>query len=337
MESGRSTPVAMSRPASRGLTTEDTVVADLARPPESRRTQQNYGALFPSLNGNERSRTEVFDFASFQSYRTSESNQSCMLQAILDNRTSSMAVIQGSVLTAIGLGWAVYSRIFRFNLESWISKFGQLESDANKDVLSDFTLKGTQQLPPVDQQPRLDTSVQPKTNVNIASPSTPQATPLEVKINRPDDCSSTQSDETQDRKSKTQTLLEKHIAYLEPWVSKQPFSPNEERQTQPQSSESRIDDELRRMSISAFTDLSKAIYRDVRQREQESSPESPNPPQTPGWDGCVRNRENEARMVLCRTINEQYLRLVLALVLELARRIAEIRIGERRRGVVLAS
>jgi hypothetical protein len=42
-------------------------------------------------------------------------------------------------------------------------------------------------------------------------------------------------------------------------------------------------------------------------------------------------------MVLCRTINEQYLRLVLALVLELARRIAEIRIGVRRRGVIVGS
>jgi hypothetical protein len=42
-------------------------------------------------------------------------------------------------------------------------------------------------------------------------------------------------------------------------------------------------------------------------------------------------------MVLCRTINEQYLRLVLALVLELARRIAEIRIRIRRQGVGLGS
>lgn len=286
------------------------------------------------MNGSERPKTEIFDFAGFPSTNTSDANQSCLLQSIMDNRASSMAVIQGSVLTAIGLGWAVYSRIFRFNLEAWVSKFGQFEPNQDKDVLSDFTTEEVERPAPVDQQPRLNTSVQRQKRVNIASPSTPQAAPIEVKIIVTDDCKP-QLDENQDSKSKAQSLLEKHIAYLEPWVSKQPFSPNEECQTQ--SSESRIDEELRRMSLPAFTDLSKAIYRDVRRREQETSPESPNPPQTPGWDGCVRNRENEARMVLCRTINEQYLRLVLALVLELARRIAEIRIGVRRRGVIVGS
>ena len=129
-------------------------------------------------------------------------------------------------------------------------------------------------------------------------------------------------------KNTTQTLLQKHIAYLEPWVSKQPLLDLEKAS----KAEGKIEHDFRRMSLPAFSDLSTAIYKDVRRREQESSPQSPNPPQTPGWDG--RTKENEARMVLCRTINEQYLRLVLALVLELARRIAEIRIELRRQAVV---
>jgi hypothetical protein len=204
-----------------------------------------------------------------------------------------------------------------------MSKFGHLETTHSKDTLSDFRPAEVPRPAHEDRQPRLDTTSHVETRVVVTS-----ASPIGNKLEH-DGMSDrinhkTLEIEKQDRKTKSQALLQKHIAYLEPWVSRQPFPANEE----PEAAENRIEDELRRMSLPAFTDLSTAIYRDVRRREQESSPGSPNPPQTPGWD-----REHAPRMVLCRTINEQYLRLVLALVLELARRIAEIRIGIRRQAI----
>lgn len=136
--------------------------------------------------------------------------------------------------------------------------------------------------------------------------------------------------EKPDGRAGIQTLLQKHMAYLEPWISKQPIFTKDEGN----SPESKIESEMRRMSLAAFTDLSTAIYKDVRRRENESSPLSPNPPQTPGTPG---HKENDARMVLCRTINEQYLRLVLALVLELARRIAGIRVEIKWQSVIVGN
>jgi hypothetical protein len=208
-----------------------------------------------------------------------------------------------------------------------MSKLGQLETTHSKEALSDFNTAEDPRAANQDRQPRLDTTTHVETRVVVtsASPTTNDLEHDETDYSRN---LKTLEIEKQHRKAKSQALLQKHIAYLEPWVSKQPFPANEE----PETAESRIEDELRRMSLPAFTDLSTAIYRDVRRREQESSPGSPNPPQTPAWD-----REHAPRMVLCRTINEQYLRLVLALVLELARRIAEIRIRIRRQAVEVGS
>ena len=258
---------------------------------------------------------------------TPDLNQRCILRSILENRASSIAIIQGSFLTAIGLGWAVYSRIFRFNLEAWISKFGRPQPCYNEETLSDFALKGSERSRSQSPKPRLDTSA-PVNNLESTTPSI--VVQEETGGETLDERTSASLDELDKHHDKiaTQALLQKHIAYLEPWVSKQPLL-DLEKAGKP---ESKIENDFRRMSLPAFADLSTAIYKDVRRREQESSPQSPNPPQTPGWDG--RTKENAARMVLCRTINEQYLRLVLALVLELARRIAEIRIELKRQAVV---
>lgn len=254
----------------------------------------------------------------------------CILESILSDQAGQIALIQGSLLTAIGLGWAVYSRIFRFNLQSWVSKFG--EPPQKTDLLSDFMPEATEAPTRLCRHPTLDTTNLPSVRVDSAQPSAESERGLCISQSMPNELRREYQPEIEEHKSRTESLLLKHFNYLEPWVSKQPISPTEESD----GSESRVEDELRRMSPSSFTDLSKAIYRDVRRREQESSPDSPNPPQTP-WDGSFRNREVEARMVMCRTINEQYLRLVLALVLELARRIAEIRIGVKRQAVAIGS
>ena len=208
-----------------------------------------------------------------------------------------------------------------------MSKNVPLDKIHNKDTLSGFETAEVSRAAHQDRQPRLDTTslVETRVVVTAASPITNNAD--HIGTNNSSNFKTSEI-EKQDSNTKSQALLQKHMAYLEPWVSRQPFPTNEE----PETTENRIEDELRRMSLPAFTDLSTAIYRDVRRREQESSPGSPNPPHTPGWD-----REHAPRMVLCRTINEQYLRLVLALVLELARRIAEIRIQIRRQAVEVCS
>ena len=208
-----------------------------------------------------------------------------------------------------------------------MAKFGQSETSNTEDTVSEIRPTETPISAHQDRQPRLDTTSHVERRVVVTSASPAKNEPEHDGTNDNTDLK-TFENEKQDREAKSQPLLQKHIAYLEPWVSKQPFPANEITE----DSESRLEDELRRMSLPAFTDLSTAIYRDVRRREQESSPGSPNPPQTPGWD-----REHAPRMVLCRTINAQYLRLVLALVLELARRITETRIAIKRATVIVGN
>lgn len=324
MDSGRSTPVAMSRPSSRhsaNLEVNDGSMVANSRPPED--SSQNQ-----TLSGGGQ-RPECIRSTTWPSVNTGDLNERCILKSILQNRASSIAIIHGSVLTAIGLGWAVYSRIFRFNLESWSSKFGRPKPSESEEASSNFDTKEIEKNRSTSPKPRLDTSAL----ATEAIPTTPvilvQAKAENEASEEAQNASIDMLDKNHD-KIETQALLQKHISYLEPWVSKQPLPfPSDEK---PSDSESKIENDFRRMSLPAFADLSMAIYKDVRRREQESSPQSPNPPQTPGWE---RNKENEARMVLCRTINEQYLRLVLALVLELARRIAEIRIERKRQTVAL--
>jgi hypothetical protein len=119
-----------------------------------------------------------------------------------------------------------------------------------------------------------------------------------------------------------------------PWVSKQPETPVEEERTYSarSTSENRMADEFRRLSLSHFAELSTAVYCDVRRRDELASPASPQPPRPEPW---MRNKQNESRMVLCRTVNAQYHRLVMAVVLEQARRLAEIRIRIHRRCLIV--
>lgn len=321
MESGRSTPVAMSRPSSRhsaNLEVNDGSMVANSRPPED--TTQHRASSVGQ-------RPECLRSTTWPSVNTENLSERGILKSVLQNRASSIAIIHGSVLTAIGLGWAVYSRIFRFNLESWISKFGRPKPSESEEAKSDFDSKGIEEARSASPKPRLNTSA-------LASEAVATTPVILVQAEAENEASEDAQDASLDMLDKnhdeieTQALLQKHISYLEPWVSKQPLPLLGDEK--PSESGSKIENDFRRMSLPAFADLSTAIYRDVRRREQESSPQSPNPPQTPGWE---RNKENEARMVLCRTINEQYLRLVLALVLELARRIAEIRIERKRQTV----
>lgn len=125
----------------------------------------------------------------------------------------------------------------------------------------------------------------------------------------------------------THALLRKHYKYLLPWLSNQPETPVEEEDPYGSSATSKncMAGEFHAMSLRIFCDISTAIYDDVRRREEEILPESP---QQEPW---IRNKQNESRMVLCRTFNEHYVRLVTTVVLEQARRLAEIRIRLHRR------
>ena len=87
----------------------------------------------------------------------------------------------------------------------------------------------------------------------------------------------------------THALLRKHYKYLLPWVSQLPATPVEEANAKSAriASDFRMADEFRRMSMSGFTDLSTAVYCDVRRRDEQSSPASPQPYISEPW---MRNR-----------------------------------------------
>ena len=205
-----------------------------------------------------------------------------------------------------------------------------LQSGQSKESLSDFCAEKLEVPRRIDRRPRLHTTAEADGGHNH------RTSPSDVKrvsfvdtvaggdLNSPQDHGANVLDPAHAARE----LLQKHFNYLMPWVSSQPSDDDDPEET---IADSTVTNELSRMSMQSFTELSTAIYRDVRRREQESSPESPYPPK---WDQCIRNRQNDSRMVLCRTINEQFYRLVLALVLEQARRLVEIRIRLDRRAAM---
>lgn len=131
----------------------------------------------------------------------------------------------------------------------------------------------------------------------------------------------------------THALLRKHYKYLLPWVSSQPKpSANAENIESEALSYQRMTEEFRQLSLSHFTDLSWAIYHDVRRREQDALLELvTGQPQVETW---TRNKQNESRMVLCRILNDHFYRVITAVVLEQARRLSEIRIRIYRSGIL---
>ena len=131
----------------------------------------------------------------------------------------------------------------------------------------------------------------------------------------------------------THALLRKHYKYLLPWLSNQPRPSADATNIESEAlSYKQMTEEFRQLSLSHFTELSWAIYHDVRRREQDALLESTTgQPQVETW---TRNKQNESRMVLCRILNEHFYRLITAVVLEQARRLSEIRIKIYRSGLL---
>lgn len=127
--------------------------------------------------------------------------------------------------------------------------------------------------------------------------------------------------------------IRKHYDYILSWVSnkRDHLTGDDPVDDITIASDNHLSDEFRQMTLRDFTDLSCVIYQDVRLRENDGSPERPQPSKFEPW---TRNQLNESRIVLCRAINEQFSRLVTALVLEQARRLAELRIRMQRHDLV---
>ena len=339
MDSGRSTPVAMTRPSSRPSSISSARRQDTTsstREQEQRSVNQAQIPPPPPLHhpptrNFERTAQSTFERAGMQSVAPT-----CLLPSIVNIWFGNFEAVRSTIATAFGLGWAVYTRAFRLDMQTWTSSAKVLQPSLNKDLLSDFCMEGLRDDRVTNKpQPWLHAPLTVETPKSCSFRDSRQDAPSPIEIETPKlppaSCNSTGKDPAYT----THALLRKHFNYLLPWVSNQPETPCEDDNTSTSgtdtTSETRMADEFRRMSTQHFTDLSTAIYRDVRRREQESSPESPQPPR---WEPCMRNRQNESRMVLCRTINEQYYGLVMAVVLEQARRLAEIRIRLFRRGFI---
>ena len=245
---------------------------------------------------------------------------------------SNLAAVSTNVATTICLGWAVYSRAFRSDLETWTGR------SSNKDPA------GSKKPPNHSSKSSRSLQVTHETHPETAE-SLPRLCPKRSALPRSEDgaidrmengrgpaSTSRSQHRNKDTQLATHDVLCKHYEYLLPWVSSQPGSPVEDSSDEmsTMSSDSRMISELRQMSLRHFTDLSGAIYRDVRRREKDSSPERTPLYKSEPW---TRNKQNEARMVLCRTINEHFYHLVMALVLEQARRLAELRMRMHRHGL----
>ena len=260
----------------------------------------------------------------------------CLLPSIVNIWFGNFTAVRSTIATAFGLGWAVYTRAFRLDLQTWTSSIKALQPALNKELLSDYCVEGLGDCGGTDRsRPWLHASLTVETPTSYSFRDNNQDAPSPIEIETPKLPPASCNSRSRDPAYTTHALLRKHFNYLLPWVSNLPETPFEDDSASTggtdTTAENRMADEFRRMSTQHFTDLSTAIYRDVRRREQESSPESPQPPR---WEPCMRNKQNESRMVLCRTINEQYHRLVMAVVLEQARRLADIRIRILRRDLV---
>ena len=245
---------------------------------------------------------------------------------------SNLAAVSSTVATTICLGWAVYSRAFRSDLEIWTCISSSKDPTTGKEP-SNLSFKN-----PGNLQATHETQIEIPESLPRLCPKMSALPPSEdgaidlMENGRELASSSRFQHRNKDTQLATHDVLCKHYEYLLLWVSSQPGSPVEDSsgETSNTSSDSRMSSELRQMSLRHFTDLSGAIYRDVRRREKDSSPE-----RTPLYkcEPWTRNRQNESRMVLCRTINEHFYHLVMALVLEQARRLAALRMRMHRHGL----
>lgn len=259
-----------------------------------------------------------------------------LLPDIFNLYIASLALLSPTLANVVALSCIACSRIFSMDHKSFDGTFCMPQhpetSTASGSLLvyhqlADRDLKavnGVQLLNPS----RL-TVITPKC-LPIRCVSEQGSHPIEVTL-------STHAPSSSESKVKDSTfvmhaLLRKHYKYLLPWLSNQPETPVEEASVERlgRNADNETADQFRRLSLHNFAELSAVIYSEVRRRE-EILPESAQPSMQEPW---TRNKQNEARMVLCRVVKKQYHRLVMAVVLEQARRLAEIRIRLYRRHAI---
>lgn len=247
---------------------------------------------------------------------------------------STLAAFSSTVAATVCLGWLVYSRPFRSDREDWKGEFISQKSLTSSNTVSNTSeeaLGSSKATFPANSRPLESLPALPIESASVQCVEGEAKIPMEIACKPPSTSRTTRRLRHHDHAMYEK--LRKHYDYLLSWLSNQheDFVKNDPIHDTAIGSDNTMDDEFRQMSLRHFTDLSSVIYQDVRRRENDGSPERPQPSTFEPW---MRNKRNESRMVLCRTINEQFSRLVVALVLEQARRLAELRIKMQRRGLV---
>lgn len=246
--------------------------------------------------------------------------------------TSNLAAFSFNISTTICLGWAVYSRVLRSDPAIRRGIETSRKHSRSNGAFSDH----------VDKKPSIhNAACEPQIDISVPLPRLPSTTCPSTRTEKRSDPQIDDGDQrTKDATHKYQKrvtnlashdVLRKHHEYLLPWVSSQSGSPVEDNFENSNIIGNHMTDEFRQMSLRHFTDLSEAIYRDVRRREKDCSPERTPRLKSEPW---TRNKHNESRMILCRTINEQFYHLVMALVLEQAQRLAQLRMKLHRYGLI---
>lgn len=392
MEPGRRTLVALTRPTNEHWIIPEIRVQDTTSSLRQQEQSLVIQAAIPpppphdpprEKTGNARRRPVTGERSSTQEYLSR-----CLLPSIVDTWLENFAIYHSTIAAAFGLGWLVYSRASRMDMQTWTASVMASQHCVSEEPPSVYCIGSSEDMkvtkrpdhslhgsltvetsqnyaigsgegeipsPIEDASPiEITTPVDLTTPIEVTSPvevtspievtfpigamtsiaiTSPIAITPRIEVVPSKQPQSNSESKTKDQAFATHALLRKHYKFLLPWVSKQPETPIEERSMSSahSMSENRMADEFRRMSLSHFAELSTAVYCDVRRRDEQVSPASPQPPRPEPW---TRNKQNESRMVLCRTVNEQYHRLVMALVLEQARRLAEIRIRIHRRNLV---
>ena len=243
---------------------------------------------------------------------------------------ANLEALRSTLTTLFGLGWFLYSRTFKATMQTPTARSAAVLRVSKRQDLPNSSAKISMRPVSTDKSQR-----QPNRSLSIETPKSGSFEYLEQTTSSP---AALETGSFVQRRAVTRNkdpdilmhaLLRRHYKYLLPWISTQPEPRMEDGDADGPDADSykRMTDEFRQLSLPHFTDLSGAIYRDVRRRE-DASPDSPQQLKQELW---MRNRQNEARMVLCRTVNEHLNRLVTVVVLEQARRLAEIRIKIHRR------
>lgn len=320
MGSGRATPEPMKRPSPRpksvsapsSQASSASSTQSHQQQPRRRHSSSNETKTVRFSEGIARSRNTT---APSLTLSTRRPQQNCLVQSAVHIWIVNLAAFQTYLLTAFALGWALSSGVIGLNNQPWTNRIHTLHAMQIKKNFPDIRLgsQGEESTP----------------SIKAASPTSERRKSDDGELkSSTESLSNSESDGATARAvTSEQKLLQKHFDYLMPWISSQPSAENEDEAV----SESKIAHDFHCMSMRHFTEMSTAIYRDVRRRESQPSPNDVHP--RVSWDQCIRNAQNESRILLCRTINEQFNRLVLALVLEQSRRLTELKIRARRKAV----